>query len=113
MKEIKKMQKKSVAKKCTTGKSSDSLKVKQAAKKTQRFSLPVEAETMEVCLAADFNNWNPQPMTKIGNEFQTLIELSPGEYQYKFIVDGQWIPDPSAAAFKENAFGSINSVVIV
>jgi hypothetical protein len=39
--------------------------------------------------------------------------LPPGRYEYKFIVDGEWIPDPSEPHEVVNAFGSTNSVVEV
>lgn len=115
MKEVKASkdkQKKSLAKKATS-KCSSACEAKQKAKKTQKFAWPVEEEIREVFLAGDFNNWNPEPMTRLEEEFQALMELEPGEYQYKFIVNGQWIPDPNASRVEPNVFGSVNSVVIV
>jgi hypothetical protein len=39
------------------------------------------------------------------------LALPPGLYQYKFVVDGQWLPDPNAHAFAPNGFGTVNSVI--
>jgi hypothetical protein len=39
--------------------------------------------------------------------------LPPGRHEYKFVVDGQWLPDPNAQANAFNAYGTLNSVVEV
>ncbi len=109
----KKTQKKATAKECSVGKCQSGYETKKKTGKTHKFSWPAESEAGEVCLAGDFNNWIPEPMTRQGREFQALMVLAPGEYQYKFIVDGQWIPDPNAIRFEPNVFCSVNSVVIV
>ncbi len=113
MKEKKKMQMKAVAKECSTGECSSGCGTKRKARKPLKFRWPVEEEIKEVCLAGDFNNWTPQPMSRSEEEFLALMELEPGEYQYKFVVDGKWIPDPAASRVEPNPFGSVNSVVIV
>jgi hypothetical protein len=46
--------------------------------------------------------------------FQTTLLLAPGNYEYKFIVDGQWRHDPSpSAATIRNSFGSVNNMLKV
>ena len=66
-----------------------------------------------VFLAGDFSDWKPVPMERSGNGFTAVVELSPGEHQYKFIVDGEWQSDPSAPEAVPNGFGTANSVVRV
>ena len=46
----------------------------------------------EVLICGSFNQWEVRiPMQKTdGGMFQLFKELTPGLYQYKFIVDGQW-----------------------
>jgi 1,4-alpha-glucan branching enzyme len=68
-----------------------------------------------VFLAGDFNDWNPNShrMTKKDGAFQRKLKLPPGTYEYKFVVDGEWRTDPSAAEQRPNRFGSMNSVVHV
>lgn len=39
--------------------------------------------------------------------------LLPGTYEYLFLVDGQWMPDPSAKETVPNPYGGVNSVVTV
>ncbi|OGV57538.1 MAG: hypothetical protein A2X45_18040 [Lentisphaerae bacterium GWF2_50_93] len=82
-------------------------------KKFQSFKWASNQDVNEVCLAGDFNGWTPVPMEKTNDAFQALVELEPGEYQYKFIIDGQWIHDPAAPKATLNAFGTTNSVVFV
>lgn len=56
------------------------------------------AETESVFVPGSFNNWSineKSAMTKDENDIWSLtVELSPGVYEYKFIVNGEWINDP-------------------
>ncbi|MFH1689709.1 MAG: glycogen-binding domain-containing protein [Candidatus Eisenbacteria bacterium] len=51
-----------------------------------------------VSLAGDFNNWNmnAQPLTQDADGvWRVVVDLEPGEYEYKFVVNGsEWIADP-------------------
>jgi 1,4-alpha-glucan branching enzyme len=70
----------------------------------------------EVLLAGSFNGWQPRsaPMTKRrGGKWSTELLLPPGQYEYRFVVDGQWQDDPMAARFVANSFGGLNCVVKV
>jgi len=51
----------------------------------------------KVILAGSFNGWNPAEleMEKTADGWQLPYVLAPGNYEYKFIVDGTWMPDPS------------------
>ena len=68
-----------------------------------------------VQVAGDFNNWQPEqtPMQKIGDSgvWQTEMNLSPGRYRYRLVVDGQWQQDPYNELTELNPFGGFNSVV--
>ena len=79
------------------------------------FVCEVKPDAREVYLVGDFNHWNPRAdrMAKTKNGFRKTLRLSPGEYQYKFLVDGQWHNDPGAAKQVPNAYGTMNSVVRV
>jgi len=70
-----------------------------------------------VALAGSFNNWDPQisPMSRDleGEVWKVRIPLKPGRYEYRFVVDGQWLSDPNAEESVRNEFGSRNSVIIV
>ncbi len=50
-----------------------------------------------VYLAGEFNGWSTTstPMTRVHpDKWQATIHVRPGEYAYKFVVDGNWIMDP-------------------
>ena len=48
-----------------------------------------------------------------GGAWTTTVWLPAGRYEYRFVVDGQWISDPSARESVPNTFGSTNSVLVV
>ncbi|HEY3852773.1 MAG TPA: glycogen-binding domain-containing protein [Verrucomicrobiae bacterium] len=69
-----------------------------------------------VCVAGSFNHWKPESKTLHpagrGCWFKETA-LEPGTYEYCFIVDGQWMPDPQAAETVPNPFGGRNSILKV
>lgn len=71
-------------------------------------------EAQCVLLVGDFNSWNPDahPLKKTSNGlWKTSVSLSPGRYEYRFLVDGQWQNDPYCINFVPNPFGSENCIV--
>ena len=69
-----------------------------------------------VNLAGEFNGWSPtaSPLRKRSSgEWAITLQLKPGRYQYKFIVDGKWIPDPENPMQQDDTYGGKNSVVVV
>jgi hypothetical protein len=70
----------------------------------------------QVSLSGDFNGWSPNatPMRRDASEpWETTVDLAPGRYQYKFVADGEWIPDPLAHENVWNQHGTLNSVIEV
>ena len=41
------------------------------------------------------------------------VELPPGEYRYRLVVDGEWRDDPSAQQTAQNPFGGYDAVLVV
>jgi hypothetical protein len=39
------------------------------------------------------------------------VSLTPGEYQYKFIVDDMWVEDKNNPRLTKDPFGGRNSVI--
>lgn len=70
-----------------------------------------------VALAGDFNHWDPKarPLKRdAGGLWKGTLRLSPGTYQYKFVVDGaRWEEDPLNLHRVPNEHGSFNSVRVV
>jgi 1,4-alpha-glucan branching enzyme len=77
----------------------------------------LEAPTArKVLLVADFTAWDKTPIKMLkGKEgvWQARVELSQGRHRYKFLVDGEWKSDPSAPEHVPNAFGTLDSVMVV
>jgi dienelactone hydrolase len=68
-----------------------------------------------VALAGSFNEWNSQKLffIKENGAWICRINLPPGKYFYKFVVDREWIVDPANAEKADDGNGNINSVLIV
>lgn len=79
------------------------------------FVCDLNPSAKEVFLVGEFNNWDPRAdrMVRRKGAFRKTLNLPPGEYQYKFLIDGEWHNDPSAKAQVPNEFGTTNSVVRV
>lgn len=74
----------------------------------------VKAPGKKAQLVGCFTSWKPVNMTQQKNgSFAVSVSLAPGTYEYKFLVDGQWVADPDHTARKPNSFGTENSVAIV
>ncbi|MEM4721118.1 MAG: isoamylase early set domain-containing protein [Candidatus Methanomethylicaceae archaeon] len=89
-------------------------KVSQNLKQT-KFSL-LAPEAKGVSLAGTFNQWDPStyPMKKDKKGMWKIsLPLSPGRYEYRFFVDGEWQTDPNCSTCVENPFGTLNCVRIV
>ena len=86
-------------------------------KRAVRFEFQAPPTTQRVALVGDFNHWNrwSHIMRKSPSGlWETTVELAPGRYQYKFLVnDNQWLTDPKATAQASNQYGTNNSVIEV
>lgn len=75
-----------------------------------------EPRAQHVCLSGEFNRWSPDatPMKRQSDgRWEATVTLPPGRYEYKFVVDGQWVPDVSAKENVLNRYGTLNSVIEV
>lgn len=73
-------------------------------------------EAESVCLAADFNGWNPglTPLRKSRNgTWKVSVKLAPGRYEYRFWVDNTWQNNQKPVECVPNAFGTWNCVIEV
>lgn len=91
---------------------------KQTTVKRKRVKFEVLAEPKsKVFLAGSFNDWSDsakQLKEKDGDGCYTgTLLLEPGEYEYKFVIDGDWQIDAENPNFNQNKLGTLNSVVKV
>ena len=45
--------------------------------------------------------------------YEHKMDLPPGRYLYKFVVNGTWYEDPNAAAFEDDNHGGKNSILTI
>jgi 1,4-alpha-glucan branching enzyme len=75
-----------------------------------------QPQAQTVAVAGTFNGWDVsrtplQPAS--GGAWKATVWLPTGRYEYRFVVDGQWISDPGARESVQNTYGSTNSVLEV
>ena len=84
---------------------------------TRRVTISLSmSEAARVHVVGDFNQWDPtkHPMRrdKDGIWKKTLM-LTPGQYEYKFWVDGEWRMDTDNPQTCQNCYGSWNHFLVV
>ena len=84
----------------------------QSRSKRVVFSLKA-VNAKEVFITGSFISWDnrgiPMKQDKDG-VWHAAVDLLPGRYEYKFIVDGIWQADPANPVSAVNSFGTINSI---
>jgi 1,4-alpha-glucan branching enzyme len=86
---------------------------RQSKKVSFAISVP---QASKVLLAGTFNNWDYKstPLRKTKDSmWKRDLALEPGRYEYKFVVDGNWITDPNNNNRVHNSLGAENSVIEV
>lgn len=100
----------------TTIKKTNSSEIQTIEKDRKRvdFSFPAP-DAQNVALVGDFNNWDYTNTMKKDKDgvWRVRIELKPGKYEYRYLVDGEWRNDPSCQKVQPNQFGTYNCVVEV
>lgn len=73
-------------------------------------------DAQEVGIAGSFNDWHSSvtPMIRLNDgKWAKELALPPGRYEYRFVVDGEWVDDPAATELIPNPFGTPNAVLVV
>jgi 1,4-alpha-glucan branching enzyme len=95
-------------------------KMSTPAEKPQTISITFECKAdraSAVFLAGSFNDWNESvtPMKRAeSGVWSANLDLLPGRYEYKFVIDGQWccspelLTDANCASCVPNTFGTMN-----
>lgn len=80
-----------------------------------QFSLKGHTLADHVILTGSFNNWDEEAihMKPTGEGWVIHLTLTPGVYEYKFIVDGKWMEDPRNTEARLNQYSTLNSVLRV
>jgi hypothetical protein len=73
-----------------------------------------DAPAGQVSIAGDFNNWQPAPMQREGNEWIVRLPLAPGAYHYAFrSVTGKWFVPSSMPGRRDDMMGGHVAVLMV
>jgi len=82
-------------------------------KLSHRFVI-FEPGVQQAEIAGSFSRWKSLPMRSSGRSgyWEVTIELSPGEYEYSYVLDGKKsVADPTVQFREEDDFGNINSII--
>ncbi len=70
-----------------------------------------------VTVTGDFTDWSqdgiPLKRNAENGLWKAVVDIEPGRYEYRFIIDGVWEPDPANALTAPNEFGQKNSLIVV
>jgi 1,4-alpha-glucan branching enzyme len=84
------------------------------------FTVPAEAasEAKKVALVGEFNGWNPEEAIALKKQkdgsFKASLELGAGEYQFRYILDGEkWENDWEADKYVPAGVDATENSVVV
>ncbi|HEY9025026.1 MAG TPA: alpha/beta hydrolase-fold protein [Burkholderiaceae bacterium] len=73
-------------------------------------------EAKQVFLAGEMTDWDAGKVAMQRDEqgtWHTALDLAPGQWLYKFVVDGQWVQDPATEDHDADGQGGQHSFVFV
>ena len=72
-------------------------------------------DAKEVYITGTFNDWDPRKnrFKKHSTGWKAVKYLAPGKYEYRLVVDGIWVDDPTCTNRRPNQYGSENCVLEV
>jgi 5'-AMP-activated protein kinase regulatory beta subunit len=95
---------------------------KQSGRKTAQITCRA-SDAQQVFAAGTFNDWSTTatPLKKSDDgEWKAELQLLPGRYEYKLLVDGNWCCEPGCdgphtgcPGCMPNPFGTMNRIVEV
>ncbi|MDY7395333.1 hypothetical protein UMM65_08775 [Aureibaculum sp. 2210JD6-5] len=79
------------------------------------FFLKGYEDAEKAILSGTFNRWDEHnlEMEKTKGGWKISLNLKPDTYQYKFIVDGNWMEDPNNAHKEYNEHHTFNSILTI
>jgi enterochelin esterase family protein len=79
------------------------------------FTLAGHTDAEAVAIYGSFNNWiqTKNYCAKEGDGWVCRIDLAPGKYTYKFLIDGVGLNDPTNSATEDNGNGHTDSVIVI
>jgi hypothetical protein len=79
------------------------------------FVVPAPLNATSVVVVGDFNDWEATPLTDKDGDgiWTTTIPLSPGRYEYGYLIDGKWWGEDPRADDHIQSFGELSSVLYI
>jgi 1,4-alpha-glucan branching enzyme len=71
-------------------------------------------EAQEVHIVGEFNNWQIDGVSRMmqnSGTWSRKLELIPGKYRYRFVIDGKWVEDSGNPNKEINPYGSVDSLI--
>jgi len=98
-----------------TGRMAESFRGPQPVPGGIRFEIDAPHAT-DVRITGEFTGWSyegvPMQRSEDGT-WSTVVQVPPGAFEYRFILDGVWVKDPNNLDSVTNEYGQENSVVVV
>jgi len=68
-----------------------------------------------VHLAGDFNDWavDGNEMELVDGVWTKVVQLRPGRYRYRYVVDGRWQNDPLNTVVEPSPYGGDDSILVM
>lgn len=70
----------------------------------------------DIRIAGAFNQWQPERSVMMPNRrlgvYELLVPVTPGEHEYRLVIDGVWQTDPYNERKRWNPYGEQNSLAI-
>jgi len=78
------------------------ISIEPSLKGNTSFFLKGFENARSVSIVSDFNNWNMfgTPLKKVSGGWTCSLNLKPGRYLFKYIIDGDWTNDPQTPTDK-------------
>ncbi|MFN2350690.1 MAG: isoamylase early set domain-containing protein [Kiritimatiellia bacterium] len=94
------------------------IKTKKVAPVSRRITFQLAANPKsDIFLAGTFNNWDctrhRMKDTRTNGKYTITLVLPKGQYEYKFLVNGNWLVDPECQNWVRNSYGTLNSLLTV
>ena len=84
--------------------------------KRVRFHLTAKPGS-QISLCGSFNHWDVRANMMVDRtghgDYRAAVILPRGQHEYKFVVNGQYRPDPDCPRWAINQFGTLNSILVV
>ena len=79
------------------------------------FTLAGHTDAEAVAIYGSFNNWiqTKNYCARKADGWICRVDLAPGKYTYKFLVDGVGLNDPANSVTEDDGSGRMDSVIVI